>query len=205
MTKEELQSYKMTHDERDKWINIQDITRRYCKRSVHVEYNEIVERHISKSVYYEHYAGYCKDEGYYYINIGDRGEVYLSCKTESTEEILFYLMKSILHNIGIKLELSIRDIDQKKWMYYEDVSNTKPGKIAWVKNKEYIYHTQHDTRKWWFEYIIKNLWLFFNDAMIEPIVEEYTGYMNHWFEEKHWKYDREKKQFIEISDSVEIN
>jgi hypothetical protein len=78
-----------------------------------VEYNEIVERHIAESVYYEHYAGYCNDEGYYYINIGDRGEVYLSCKTDTEEKILFYLMKNLLYDIGLKLELSIRDIEQK--------------------------------------------------------------------------------------------
>lgn len=205
MTKEELQSHIMTHDEREKWIEIQNTIRQYCMKSVPVEYNKIVERYIAESTYYEHYAGYCKGEGYYYIDIGDRGAVYLSCKTDSEEEMLFYLMIKILQDMGMKLELSIRETEQKNWMYYEDSLNTKPGKIAWVKNKEYIYHTRHDTRKWWFEYIIKNLWLFFNDVMLEPIVGEYTDYMNRWFEDKHWKYDREKKQFVEISDSIEID
>lgn len=67
-------------------------------------------------------------------------------------------MKNLLYDIGLKLELSIRDIEQKNWMYYEDFSNTKPGKIAWVKNKEYNIKAPECLHSWGFCYPFLVLW-----------------------------------------------
>lgn len=203
MTKEELQRHKMLSEEQKIWDEIKARIRVYCKGIIPEEFTELIEKHIAEAVYYQSYAGYCSGEGYYYINIGDRGEIDLACKTESEEEMLFYLMKKILRDVGIRLELRQRDKEQEKWMYYLDDKNTRPGKLAWVKNERYIYHTKHDTRKWWFEYILRNLQLYFGKERLVPLIEEYTQLLNRRFHAPHWGYDREKLQFVEISDSVE--
>lgn len=203
LIKEDLQGYKMSATEQKKWTDIKEKIRSYCREAVPAEFADMIERYIGEFAYYEHYAGYCSGEGYYYIEIGDRGAVQLSCKTDSEEEMLFFLMEKILHGVGRRLELRLRSSEQKNWMYYIDYQSTKPGKIVWLKNESYIYHTKHDTRKWWFEYIIRNLWPYFDATRVNSLVEKYTKLMNRWFEDVHWRYDREKLQFVEISDSVE--
>ena len=203
MTGEELQKYKMSPYERKKWAHIQNRIKQHCKESVPAQYYGIVENYTAESVYYEHYAGYCKEEGYYYIAVGDHGDVYMLCKTESEEVILCFLMEKILRDIGMRIELKIREQEQRKWMYYTDDKMTEEGSERLIKNENYVYHTKYDSRKWWFEYIIRKLRPFFNDSMMNPIEKKYTDYMNKWFGDKHWEYNRSRELFEEMSDSVE--
>ena len=177
----ELYLYKMNAEDSRKWKAVTETVLDYCHRlGILQEYGQLVETTLATSVYYEHSAGYHPKEGYYYIENGDRDALFLSCNTEAAEEICFFMMhKRILSVIGRKLELENRAQLEKEWKW----------------------NTKYESRKTWFEYDINNLRKLFSEEDVEPIVAEYTGYMNRWFEDEHWRYEPEKGEFMEVSNS----
>lgn len=182
MDVKELYTYKMMTSECEKWSEVQDVLNRSCKfLNIPETYHGIIENAIQSRGTY-HSAGFCETEGYYFVEDGDRGALYLKCKTPHLVEICFYIMHhKILYGIGTKMELQNRSELESRWKY----------------------HTKYDSRKMWFEYIINNLGVIFDEERVEKVIEEYTGYMNRWFNDKHWEFDKNCKEFIEISDSVE--
>lgn len=200
MTVKELEHYKMTDDELEKWIEVRQIILDYCKiLKIPAFMEKRIDSILQIRITYEHIAGYCKTNGYFYITYGDRGELYLSCQSKEKDDICFYIIKEIAREAGTKIEMQEREQEAKKWMYYIDSQKTRPGHIEWVKNTNYLYHTKHDTRKKWFEYVLNALLKVFKAEKVASLVEEYTGYMNHWFDEPHWAFDRKKREFVEIS------
>lgn len=204
MTPEELRKYKMTSAENQKWNEVVNLIREYCRGIVPVEYEMKIEYHLSDRAY-EHHVGFCESDGYYYIAEGDRGKVECLCKSFDKDEMLIYLMKNILRDVGQSMELKIRHKEQIQWRFYEDDAKTVPGHIAWVENSMYRYSEKYDSRKWWFEYILKGLISVFGIEKVSYLIEDFTANMNYWFREKHWDFDRESFVFVEISESVEYN
>ncbi len=201
MTCNELQFYQMNMDEWTRWEKLQQTVIGYYKQVVPEEYEELAKRYIVNEPYV-HYVGYREPDGYYYIQEGDRGALRMGCQTTDETEMLFYVMENILCDVGRRIELKNRADEQKKWMYYSELKNTRPEHPAWVKNDTCYYHTKYDSRKMWFEYTINGLAKFFKEEQVQPVITEYTAYMNRWFEEAHWAYDCGSRQFVEISDSV---
>lgn len=201
ITCSELQHYRMNKAEwecfEQMWLTI----REDCAKMIPAEYEANVKRQLEE-VPYLHYMGYCGEHGYYYVEEGDYGRLNMGCLTKDEIEMRFYIMKKILREVGQQIELKKRADEQKKWMYYLDDANTRPGHLAWVKNDTYYYHTKHDSRKMWFEYMLNGLAKLFSPGLVQPVIEEYTGYMNRWFEEAHWAYDCGSGKFVEISDSL---
>lgn len=200
----ELFIYQMTQAECEKWSEVQDIIHRSCKvLNIPETYHSIIENATQSRGAY-HLAGFCETEGYYFVEEGDRGELHLACKTFSLAEICSYIMHHrILYAIGTKMELQNRSELEQRWKYRVDNKNCRPRHLPLIENSNYQYHTRYDSRKMWFEYIINNLAVIFDEERVEKVIEEYTGYMNRWFDDKHWEFDKTCKEFIEISDSVE--
>lgn len=199
MTEKELELYKMTESEKQNWNIIRQTIFVYCQKLQIPEFMyERIEMLTSGGMKYGHHvAGYCENAGYFYIEYGDRGTLYLKCLSYNSEDICFYIMKQITRETGQKIELQERNEEAQKWMYYLDDKKTRPGKLVWIKNENYIYHTKHDTRKKWFEYMLNALLEIFEKEMIAPMIEECTWYMNRWFEEPHWSYDMKLRAFVE--------
>lgn len=181
MTAKELEIYKMSEAERQKWNEIKQTVKMYCKRVMIPGFmSERIENILREGMLYgQHVAGYCESEGYYYIEYGDRGMLYLKCLSIDSQDVCFYIMQQIAREAGQKIELNERDAEERKWLC--------------------TYHTKYDTRKKWFEYTLNVLLEIFGQEAVAPLIEEYTGYMNHWFKEKYWSYDTEIREFVEIS------
>lgn len=179
----DLYNYRMSPDELDMWMQVVESVRQYSKQiEIMEDYGVMITSAISSSVFCDHSSGYCKEVGYYYIEEGDRGKIFLKCHTQNKDEICFYIMhQKILRQIGLKLEMEKRDELEK----------------GWNGNNRY------DSRKYWFEYVISNLFKVFRGELVEQIVTQYTGYMNRWFYDEHWKFNCELMEFVEISDSKE--
>ncbi|MBD5080856.1 MAG: hypothetical protein HDT44_03715 [Ruminococcaceae bacterium] len=204
MTPQQLRAYKMTFEERQIWSETADRIREYCSGLVPQEYSQKIEYHLSTKDYL-HYAGYCKKEGYYYVSEGDRGELYCLFKNADGEKMQIFLLENILRDVGQKIELKLRDKEQMRWRFYEDLEKTVPGHIEWVENDTYVYGVKHDSRKLWFEFVLGGLIKTFGFEKVKDIVDEYTEHMNYWFSEKHWDFDREELTFVEIGGSSNEN
>ena len=204
MTPQQLRAYKMTFEERQIWSETADRIREYCSGLVSQEYSQKIEYHLSTKDYL-HYAGYCKKEGYYYVSEGDRGELYCLFKNADGEKMQIFLLENILRDVGQKIELKLRDKEQMRWRFYEDLEKTVPGHIEWVENDTYVYGVKHDSRKLWFEFVLGGLIKTFGFEKVKDIVDEYTEHMNYWFSEKHWDFDREELTFVKIGGSSNEN
>ena len=109
-------------------------------------------------------------------------------------------MEKILTHIGQQLELKHRKEEEKNWRYPR---NFKNGKLTFEENENWIYDAIHDSRKYWFEYIIASLAKLFESDRIYPYVASHRNLMNRWFDVPHWDFSWENMCFVEISDSKE--
>ncbi len=179
----ELYNYKMNPAELEEWMQVAEKVRSLCEEIGLVDaYGVMVKNAISSSIFCDHRAGFCTKIGYYYIEEGDRDKIYLKCQSHDPDEMTFHVMhQKILRTIGRKLEMEKRVELEKDWSG----------------------NNQYDSRKYWFEYVIGNLMRVFEGQRVEQIIKQYTGYMNRWFNDEHWQYDRERGKFVEVSDSKE--
>lgn len=119
-----------------------------------------------------------QDIGYYVIS-GERGKYIMESEfpTNDKVEAKFLLLKSEFWNGGLIYELQNRKILKSNW-------SSK-------------YNVEYDFRKAIFEYTLRKLKLIF-ETLPNSIIEEYTDYMNHWFNDKHWYFDDKELIFKEI-------
>ena len=160
---------------------------------------------------FEHSAGYCRYVGFYYV-YSERGNAE---KLYSGDEagMRFFLLKDIFGSFGMKCELENREKLSKEWKFYEKemftltpplVKHTRAVSKTF-KNKNYIYGVKYDSRKFWFEYTINSIDKILGSEYSSQVIKEYTKFMNRWFDDEHWAFDRESGKFIEISQSKEKN
>ncbi len=121
---------------------------------------------------------YRSDFGFYQV-ISDREfRVIQQFQYSEIDKFKRALLKKGIMEIGINVELKNRSLLEKQW----NDSN---------------FSTSYDSRKYMFEFIVEII----NQIDVEfanQLTEEYTTYMNKWFDERHWEYDKETKQFLEI-------
>ena len=121
---------------------------------------------------------YRSDVGFYQV-ISDREfRVIQQFQYSEIDKFKRALLKKGIMEIGINVELKNRSLLEKQW----NDSN---------------FSTSYDSRKYMFEFIVEII----NQIDVEfanQLTEEYTTYMNKWFNERHWEYDKETKQFLEI-------
>ena len=149
---------------------------------------------------YFHEAGYCATAGYFYIAIGDRGALSLECSSPNPDDIRWYLLQKIVSHVWQQMELAVRMTEEQNWRYKRTFTN---GKLDFAENKNWLYNTVHDTRKFCFEYVINSLSRVFSMERLQPYVNERINYMNGKFEQPHWDFEWQKMCFVEISNSQE--
>lgn len=80
MTEKELYQYQMTAAETEIWNRLKNLLKEDRKTMlIPDEFAEWIERLLSTREAYDHDAGYHMKEGYYYVEEGDRGSLYLKC------------------------------------------------------------------------------------------------------------------------------
>lgn len=200
MTERELYHYKMTSEETEKWNELKSQVINDCKTmQIPLEFNEWIERKSNAIDSYNHIAGYCEKVGYFYIEDGDRGDIYLKCCSRNPDDIRWYILEQIVQHVGQNIELRYRKVEEKNWRNLRDYKNSE-----FTEQIDWKYNAIHDTRKFWFEYEILALSKVFDSDKLKPFVEEHINLMNRWFNEPHWSFDWEIMSFIEVSNSLEL-
>lgn len=201
MTERQLYSYRMSLEESEKWAKLKNIILTDCKKmKISHQHDEWINKRTKPIDPYNHVAGYSRADGYFYIEDGDRGEIYLSCCSHDAEDVRWYLLKSIASQVGQNYELAHRKSEEKRWRYsraFENGKHIMKQRIIWK------YNAVHDTRKLYFEYEIKALAKVADLERLEVVVNERNSLLNLWFEQPHWGFDWKRMVFVEISDSKE--
>ena len=179
---DKLYYYKMTPEEIKIWNSLyQKIIDDFTKLSCYKSNQRLIDDYMLVSKYYAHSAGYNHDMGYYYIENGDRGTLYLMMNNKNSADAEIFIVHKLLWKIGQKQELHKRNDLQNWWKC----------------------HTKYDSRKYIFEYIISGIAALFGEKTALTYADDYTKSMNYWFEDDHWKFDFKTLRFVEISNSEE--
>ena len=114
----------------------------------------------------------------YYVLDGERGVFHLrkSFPERNKEKAKYRILTYEIHQGGFQYELMNRCKLQEMW--------------------KRTYKVEYDSRKAAFEYAIRK----HVDALscfTDEVIVEYTNYMNRWFEESHWHFNRENMIFEE--------
>ena len=205
MTTREYAYYEMTREEYEEWHQlgeqvVADVTPYIPEQTI-----TIAQMYVTAQLYFIHYAGYHTGDCYYFVEEGQKKEEYnMVFSTPDREKMRMFLCQQILEDVGNGNEQNVRVSEKKKWKICADMEKSLPGNTVWYENTDYIYHCRYDARKFWFEYALKGLIGIFGAERCRSLIDGYEDYMNHWFEAPHWKYDIDKLEFVEISDSKEL-
>lgn len=177
-----LSYYKMTEDERKIWDQLCERIRLYIiALQIPEGYESLISDGLKTNIYYTKNCGYNKEYGYYYVEFGDRGSLYLLLLSKDINDALWYTLERIINNISMKEAQNNEKINESNWKY----------------------KTKFDYRKYWFEYEIKALSQIVDSEFLKDYINNRLHSMNWWFNDSHWGFDYNKMELIEISDSIE--
>lgn len=141
-------------------------------------------------------------DGLKLMEFNDRGPSLTVYSAKDEDDFRIYLYKEICKQIAEKLELLHREQNALKWRYSRDhVSEDK--KWCYVERKTYVYNAIEDTHLASFEDYLRLTKKGLSSEEWEKEIIDKVSLLNHWFHKPHWDYDKERMQFIEISDELE--
>ena len=157
---------------------------------------DIPDEIVKKSI---NLGGYVK--GLQFWTYGERGPDYVLFSAFDENDLKHWIYSQVCKGIAQQTELRHRKEEEKLWRYVH--VRAEGGHWLYRENKDYIYNAIHDTRKYWMEYHLSLLKTVLSEEEVSGKISEYESLLNKWFVEKHWSFDREQFQFVEISDSKE--
>ncbi len=177
-----LSYYKMTEDEKSVWQKLCEKVRLYITElQIPDGYDSVISDRLKTNIYYSKNCGYNREHGYYYVEFGDRGSLYLFLLSEDINDALWFLIERIIDNISMKESQENKKVNENNWNY----------------------KTKFDYRKYWFEYGIKALSKIVDSEFLKDYINDRLRSMNWRFNPPHWGFDYDRMEFAEISDSVE--
>lgn len=174
-----------------------------CKRmKIPKAHKNTISEHLAPQFTYAFSRGYHSKLGYYEIAEGDRGSLSISLATIFKDEAMWHYLKNIASSVGYSLELINRKCYEPMWHYgterYDSALKT------WNENPSgWKYTVRYDGRKYWFEYAISALSNVYDEQHLDDYISECENFMNRWFCDKHWGFDRSIMEFVEESTSLE--
>ncbi|MCH5344650.1 MAG: hypothetical protein J1E64_11470 [Acetatifactor sp.] len=205
MTERELYNYKMIPAERAVWADFCRIIRDKCTLMDTPPMDKILmERHLLIEEPYHFARGYSKEEGYYDILEGDRGELFVKIRSHSLDDVVSQKLCMIAHDMSFQYVIHNRkDIDavhRTRWHFYEEDGPVENGRIVTtiVENDKWEYDTMYDYRKYWFELSLTFLAKVLTPERLAQEIERYEDLMNRHFEGKFWSYDMQKLEFTVV-------
>lgn len=200
---EYLHRYKMKKKEMIVWNSLcTKVRTNCCRMELPDGYAETINESISSSVPYAYERGYYKkNKTFYEISQGDRGALSLTLSTQSEECAIWYFTEQIASSVGLDLELKNRSQYTPLWRYHDKFDDANK---CWRESPQgWKINLRYDGRIYWFEYTIRALSKIYKGERIDDYIETRIRYMNQWFDEAHWGFDKDRMCFIEISDSPE--
>lgn len=206
MTESQLLNYKMNNDELQKWNSLcEDV-----KNVIHNAYipdvspfliEDFLDRKTMVREPFYGARGYTDTDGFYSVQEGDRGVIYVKFHMLSSEEAKVMMLKELAHDISYAYITSdMEDLQRKyqsKWHFYEMREGIKDGRMIshLEENRTWIYDAEYDYRKYWFELLL------FIDKQVLPEneyfqeINVYQNYMNYHMADKKWCFDFSSCQF----------
>lgn len=173
----------MTQTEIDIWNNFCDDVKSNSKK-MGLNNTDTIEYTLKLSIYYQYSRGYHSDIGFYEIEFGDRGRLFETIRTQDISDCMWHYLKKIASIVASSIEMNNRNENQKSWKY----------------------KTQYDGRLHKFCDAIKFLIKIYDETeYLESYIKYCTGLMNFSFEDEHWKYDKELREFFENTNSKKIS
>lgn len=133
--------------------------------------------------------GYSKKYGYYEVQEGGRGHLYLELNTFDAKKAVCVFLSCIAHDVGyqyvIKNKKLIEKMNVPKWHYYNEYTIVDNGSKCESKriinSTGSIYDSEYDYRKYWFELTISYLAKVYDNLSLLEEIKKYQEYMNHQF------------------------
>ena len=203
MTKQELLCYRMTLQELEKWQELCiSIRAKFAKLNLPALVYEELERRLLPGTPYTYAKGYSENDGYFYVEAGDRGNSSLIFKTTSREEAEHKMIKSLAHAVSYQYNFRNQaQIELEKrgdWRFYNVVDGRKPGRIISheEENPVWNYDTKYDYRKYWFEMALRILKETVPEKVFQEEAQHYEELLNRRFDIPFWQFDTEQMVFV---------
>ena len=205
MTGQELLTYRMDKEEQVIWYRFcVDVKNKLVALQLEPYAYEVMNNCLLKGSPYDYMNGYTKSGGYYYVIAGDRGHWTLIYQTESYEEAwnerLRRLADSIAYQCTVKNKDSIEQQHRHLWRYYQIFDRREANRIYYrdVENASWIYDTEYDYRKYWFEMALYIMKTTVSKETFDQEVVRYEKLLNRWFDSPFWAYDKDKMEFVTL-------
>ncbi len=209
MTGKELLTYKMNKEEQVMWYRFcVDIKNKLLTLKIDEYAYHVMMDKMTKGTPYTYAGGYSKEDGYYYVVAGDRGDWNLIYKTKFYDEAWEQMLKELAHDIAyeviVKNEDAIEKANRHRWRYYQEYVGREKNRIIYrdVENFIWEYDAKYDYRKYWFEMALNILSKTVSKVAFCAEIENYEKLLNRWFEKPYWKYDVEKASFCPILEVI---
>lgn len=208
MTERELLYYQMTPAEHIVWETFcRTIADKCMLMDTPPMDRKLLERYLMIREPFDFARGYSEQEGYYDLQEGDRGDIYILMHTHSLNEAVSQKLSRIAQDISYQYvlhnEKKIDMINQKKWHYYEEDGPIENGRCSTkvLENDEWEYDAVYDYRKYWFELALSFLAKVFSPEQFALEIKRYEDLLNYHFQDKLWTYDIQKFQFVALEKS----
>ena len=121
-------------------------------------------------------------------------------EAKSQEDLLYWQLEEVCSSLAYR-HTHNTNYPKKRWRYYRH--HVENNNWLYIEHKRYDYNAIEDDRLSWFELCLRYLHYGLPNERWEECISRYTHLLNHWYNDPHWEYDREKLRFIEISSSKE--
>jgi len=144
-------------------------------------------------------------KGLTYYSDADPGRCppHIAYQAKDEEDLKHYYFYHVTYSIAGQIELLNREQEEQNWRYVR--VKALNNKWMYRENTNYKYNAIYDSRKYWMEYHLNLLKPVINNDKLKTTIKEYESSLNTWYKIPHWKFDEDKFEFIEISDSKENN
>lgn len=210
MTEREFLNYQMNDAETREWENLAaDIKDRFFSvvlPDIPCEIKEDIlnKRTMAKEPFYGS-RGYIRNRGYYSVQEGDRGSLYLHFSDLSFEEAKNSMIKECAHDISYAYvsqnRSALRDKHKGLWHYcriddgIENVNGTCRMRSHLEEQTNWIYDEEYDYRKYWFELLLYMEKRMLPTREYERETAYYQECMNHSMTVKKWIFNIEQEEF----------
>ena len=161
---------------------------------------DIIDKRLPKDV--SPYGDYVIGLQYYVDADPGRVPQRLEYEANSEQDLKNRIFMDISKWISFDVELLNREKEEIKWRYVDKQINSK---WMYKENKNYLYNAIFDSRKYWMEYHLNLLKPVITSEKLNVTINEYESLLNNKFKIQHWKFDKEKFEFVEVSDSKEVS
>lgn len=210
MTERDYLLYEMNKEELDKWNElIGDIKSNFRKiidftKVPYSVFEDTIERTTKAKEQWCWSKGYIGNDGFYYVEEGDRGAISLIYYGYTYEMARNYIVKTCADRIAYAYVTNdingFHDKNKGQWHFcriddgIEKVDGLSMMKCHLEEQQNWIYDAEYDYRLYWFENLLFMVKRILNEDEYIKTIEYYEGCMNCNAKRK-WVFNRDSEKF----------